>query len=381
MCAMNRAFGFEPRLGFAMLERFGGAVELFSATEDELNEALGQYCRARYAPGLSPSAFESAAMELEGLEAEGIRFVCFGETGYPGLLTECEDPPLGLYYKGVSPPEDVFGGIPAVSVVGTRDISFYGKDWCRRIVGAMSKAPVRPLVVSGLAIGVDGTAHMAALDEGLPTVAVMATGIDRIYPAVHKELGERIASTPGCALVTDYPPGTEAVRLNFLRRNRIIAGIGRATILVESKIKGGGMMTARLASSYGRDLYALPGRVDDPCSQGCNLLIKETLAESIGDPAELVRRMGLGKVGKQDRMSMESCVESFYKGKESPETVSEISRMARLVHKKRGISLDELSSELKWSFSKTSRYAALLECDGFIEMDLLQHCSAAPGLF
>lgn len=375
LCALNRIFGFEPKVGLRLIEAFGGALAVFAKPEEAVR-ALGTPARTKYSRILTSSSFDSAAIELECLERSGCRFVGIGEKGYPALLMECEDPPLGLYYKGVSAPEDVFGGIPQVAVVGTRGLTYYGKDWCRRIVEALSKANVRPLVVSGLALGVDVTAHRAALEFGLPTVAVMATGIDILYPSRNRDVGEAIAATSGCALVTDYPPETEAMRLNFIRRNRIIAGICRSVILVESKIKGGGMMTARLAASYGRDVFALPGRIDDPVSQGCNLLIRENIAEQIGDLGELVSKLGLGKVEMNLKEDFKTAVEGCYKGKIPDTDYDDIVRAAMLVKGNRGISIDDLCGKLKWTYSKVSRVVTTLECDGFVSVDLLQHCWA-----
>lgn len=375
LCALNRIFGFEPKVGLAIVRALGSAVAAFSDPK-ETERILGECSKTRYASLVTGSAFESAAMELERLEGEGCRFIGMGESGYPALLMECEDPPLGLYYKGVSPPEDVFEGLPQIAVIGTRGLTYYGKDWCQRIVQAMSRARVKPLVVSGLALGVDVTAHRTALDSALPTVAVMATGIDDLYPSRNRDVGEAIASTPGCALVTDYPPGTEAVRINFLRRNRIIAGICRATILIESKIRGGGMMTARLAASYGRDVYALPGRIDDPVSQGCNLLIRENVAEQIGDLGELVSKLGLGKVGSSLKEDFKADVEEYYKGRLPDGDHEDITRLAVQIKRRRGISVDELCERLKWTYSHVSRLVTTLECDGFISVDLLQHCWA-----
>lgn len=373
LCALNRIFGFEPKVGLRLIEEFGGAEAVFRE-EGEARKVLGTYSKTRFAPLVTESAFESAAIELEALERDGCRFVGIGEDGYPGLLMECEDPPIGLYYKGVSLPQDVFEGLPQISVVGTRGLTGYGKDWCRRIVGAMASSAVKPLIVSGLALGVDVTAHKAALEEGLPTVAVMATGIDDLYPSRNRDVGERIASTSGCALVTDYPPGTPAVRINFLRRNRIIAGICRATILVESRIRGGGMMTARLATSYGRDVFALPGRIDDPVSQGCNLLIRENMAEQIGDLGELVAKLGLGRTDLRVKADFKEEIESYYKGKISDNEYDDIVRLALFIKGHRGVSIDELCEKLKWTYSRVSRLATTLECDGFITVDLLQHC-------
>lgn len=373
LCALNRIFGFEPRVGLKLIEEFGGAEAVFRE-EGEARKVLESYSRARLAPFVTESAFESAAMELEELEGNGCRFVGIGDEGYPNLLLECDDPPLGLYYKGVSLPKVVFEGLPQIAVIGTRGLTCYGKDWCQRIVGAMASSCVKPLIVSGLALGVDVAAHKAALEGGIPTVAVMATGIDDLYPSRNKEVGERIASTPGCALITDFPPGTQAVRVNFLRRNRIIAGICRATILVESRIKGGGMMTARLAASYGRDVFALPGRIDDPVSQGCNLLIRENVAEQIGDLGELVAKLGLGRADLRLKADFKEEVQSYYKGKLPDTEYDDVVKLALFIKGHRGVSIDELCEKLKWTYSRASRLATTLECDGFITVDLLQHC-------
>lgn len=376
LCALNRIFGFEPKVGAALVNEFGGAAEVFRHPADEIVEALVGFGRARYAPQVSWSAFESAAIELEGLQAEGCRFVGIGEAGYPALLRECEDPPLGLYFRGTSAPEQVFGGVPHIAVVGTRNLTSYGRDWCRMIVEAMARSTVKPLIVSGLAIGVDVTAHTAALNSGLPTVAVMATGIDSIYPNRNRSAGERIAATEGCALVTDYPQGTQAVAINFLRRNRIIAGICRATILVESRIKGGGMMTARLASSYDRDVFALPGRLDDPVSQGCNLLIRQNIAEPIGDLGDLVARLGGDAPHSALRTDFKAEVEEAYRGSLDEADFATLSKVAGTIKARRGISIDEICALLDIPYSRAREITTTLECDGFISIDLLQHCSA-----
>ena len=374
-CALNRIFGFEPKIGIGLVKAFGGASAVFRQPGKEISDALGAYSRTRYAPLITGSAFESAAIELESLAADGYRFIAMGEPGYPKLLMECDDPPLGLYYKGTNPPEEVFDRMPQVAIVGTRSLSSYGRDWCQRIVAALSKASIRPMVVSGLAIGVDVTAHVSAIGSNLPTVAVMATGIDGLYPPSNRKVGEIIASREGCALVTDYPPGTKAIQINFLRRNRIIAGICQATILVESKIRGGGMMTARLAESYDRDVFALPGRIDDPLSQGCNLLIRENVAEPIGNLQDLVERLGLGKTDIKLKEDYKAEVAGFYADL-PPAEQEEILKVALAIKSNRGVSMDELCFKLKRTFSHVSRLVTTLECDGFVSVDLLQHCSA-----
>ncbi|MCR5464068.1 MAG: DNA-protecting protein DprA [Bacteroidales bacterium] len=374
LCALNRIFGFEPKIGRSLIEAFGGASAVFKASQNELSELLGSYSRIRFLPLITESAFESAAIELEKLVSDGCRFIGIGESGYPKALLECDDPPLGLYYKGILPPEEVFDKRPQIAIIGTRSLSYYGRDWCRNIVEAMSKAKVKPLIVSGLALGVDVTAHRAALDFGLPTVGVMATGIDDIYPPQNIKTGQLMAATKGCALITDYPPQTAAVRINFLRRNRIIAGICSATILVESKIRGGGMMTARLANSYDRDVFALPGRVDDPLSQGCNMLIRETIAAPIGNLSDLMERLGLGAAGIDLKADFKKEVEEYYADMDETSR-RDIIKLALAVKSRRGIGMDDLCSLFGWTFSKVSRIVTTLECDGFISVDLLQHCS------
>ena len=374
LCALNRVFGFEPKIGRSLIEAVGGASAVFKASQNELSELLGSYSRIRFVPLITESAFESAAIELEKLASDGCHFIGIGEDGYPKALLECDDPPLGLYYKGVLSPEEVFDKRPQIAVIGTRSLSYYGRDWCRNIVEAMSKAKVKPLIVSGLALGVDVTAHRAALDFGLPTVGVMATGIDDIYPPQNIKTGQLMAATKGCALITDYPPQTAAVRINFLRRNRIIAGICSATILVESKIRGGGMMTARLANSYDRDVFALPGRVDDPLSQGCNMLIRETIAAPVGNLSDLMERLGLGAAGIALKADFKKEVEEYYADMDETSR-RDIIKLALAVKSRRGIGMDDLCSLFGWTFSKVSRIVTTLECDGFISVDLLQHCS------
>ncbi len=364
LCALARAYGYVPKEGLERIRAAGSAAAAF---------------RADKSGKLGSAAFDSAAMELERCRREGCRFIGFGSPDYPALLAECSDPPLGLYFKSVSEPAGVFGGRPFVSVVGTRNITYYGREWCGRIVRSLSQAPVRPAVVSGLAIGVDITAHRTALECGLPTIAVMPTGIDAVYPRSHEKDAERIASTPGCALVTDYPPGTAPVRMNFLRRNRIIAGLSRATVLVESKVRGGGMMTARLAASYDRDVFALPGRIDDPLSQGCNLLIQGNVAEPVGDLAALSERLGLGAAPVRREADFTEAVRTYYEPSVPAETLRILTRLAARIKARRGISLDELCTASNLTFSTVSRHVSILECDGFIRVDQLQHCCADIG--
>ena len=376
--ALNRIFGYSPAVARELVSRFGSAGAVFSQSPEVLDDTFGPY--SKFKSQIDPSALEEAARELDALRAAGCRFVPYGTPGYPPLLAECPDAPAGLYFRGCSAPEEVFGSGDFVSVVGTRDISPYGREWTGRIVGAMGRSRKRPTVVSGLAIGVDVTAHAAALEAGLPTVAVIPVGIDAIYPRRHAAIAERIASTPRCAIVTDFPPGTGPVAFNFLRRNRIIAGISRATILTESKAKGGGTMTARLAASYGREVFALPGRIDDVRSAGCNRLIMENVAESIGDTSGLARQLSLGSVASRRSPALEESLRACYSAAD-PLTTERLVATALYIRAHRGATPEDISAALDMDYGSVSAALCLLESDGFISTDLLQRCTIEDKKF
>ena len=373
VCALNRLLGFEPRLAHDLIGAAGSARALFEMTPDEKLTAFGPY--SKVAPLLDGRELSRTEEELDRLHDAGCSFITMTEPGYPALLCECDDAPLGLYYRGSSSPEKVFNVRPQIAVVGTRDISLYGKEWCRKIVGALATARNKPLVVSGFAIGTDITAHLAAMEAGLPTVAVFPTGIDDVYPSRHRSFAGRLAATEGCAIVTDYPPGTEPKAINFIRRNRIIAGICSGTILVESKAKGGGIITARFAASYDRDLMVLPGRADDPRSQGCNELLREKLAEPVTDTVHFLDVLGLGSPSRRRATGFEEEVRARYGPVLPAEELDDLLTVAGIIRRRRGITLDEICPEACMPYGQVARYVGMLESDGLICTDLLQRCS------
>ena len=373
LCALNRIFGYHPRLGLELIERCGRAMAVFSGGPVQVPE------HPELAAQLVPSTLDWARKELEKVQARGGRFIAWGEEDYPEALQQCDAPPLGLYFNGSSSPAEVFGLRPMVAVVGTRDLSSYGKEWCMRLVRALSDAPLQPCIVSGLALGADGIAHRTALECGLPTVGVMATGIDSTYPWQHVDLARDMALTPGCALVTDYPLGTSPVALNFVRRNRIIAGLVRGVIVVESKTKGGSLMTAKYACEYNRDVYALPGRADDVRSAGCNSLIRQQMAEIITTPEDLAARLGLGAPARGQGGSWVTGPEGFRnalarKYGDAAEAVT----VGMAVYGQRDITPEELSARLEIPFARVLEHIGVLEADGFVTSDLLRRCSAVP---
>ena len=372
LCALNRIFGFSPKTGTALVSHLGSAAEVFRMDRKALEVLMGPY--SRHVRHLTSQATVNAAEELLRLAREHISFVGFTEDGYPPLLRECEDAPIGLYIKSISPASALWTQKRAIAVVGSRDISPYGKEWCERIVSGIASSPAQPMIVSGLALGTDICAHITAMEHGLPTIAVMATGPESVYPHRHREIAERMCFTPGCALITDYPPGTAPLAVHFLRRNRIIAGMSDSTILIESKIKGGGMMTSRLAFSYDREVYALPGRIDDIRSQGCNHLVRAKVAEPITSISEMLESLGLGSAGRPVGISTDQTMERLYRGRMSEDEFSMMIQIFSMIRKTRGITLDELSEKSGLGYGKVSSIAGMLENDGMITIDLLQRC-------
>ncbi len=213
-----------------------------------------------------------AEKEIEFIEKNNIRVVFYLDEEYPERLKHCIDAPILLYTKG----ELSLNQRKVLSIVGTRKATDEGVSFCTSLVSALADRGHNPIIVSGLAYGIDATAHKAALDNNLATVAVLGHGLDIIYPASHKLLAKKIIDNG--LLITDFPSKSKRDKNNFVKRNRIIAGLSDATIVVESGEKGGALVTADIANSYNRDVFAVPGRVTDTYSKGCNQLIKTNKA-------------------------------------------------------------------------------------------------------
>ncbi len=369
-CALGRIFGYEPKYAIALIQSFGSAAEVFRLAAEDDFPLMGAF--SKYKGRLNPGAVKEAEKELGRLEDMGCRYIAFTEDCYPPLLKDCCDAPPGLYVRSSSPPGEVFGRKDFIAVVGTRDISPYGRECTRRIVENLTGAA--PTIVSGLAIGVDICAHNTALDLGIPTVAVLPCGIDSVYPQSHRKAAKRIESSPGSALVTDYPPDTFPAAHTFIRRNRIIAGLAQKTILVESKTKGGGLITCRLAASYGREVFAVPGRVDDWRSAGCNALIRRGEAEAVTDFGNLGEQLGLGHLEPPCRAGLMEAVEARYASLPVPCERSSLMETVRIIRDNNGISLDEICFTTGKPYNEVSRLAATLESDKFIVIDIMGRC-------
>ena len=217
-------------------------------------------------------AFDRAEAELEFCTKKNIRVLAYHDNDYPYRLREIADAPIVLFYTGAAD----LNAKKVISIVGTRKISEYGKDICRTFLPKLKEFAPDALILSGLAYGVDICAHRACLENNLPTVGILAHGLDRIYPSMHRDTAVKMLAQGG--LLTEYISQTNPDKGNFVRRNRIVAGMADATIVVESADKGGALITANLALEYDREVFAFPGRVTDEFSAGCNKLIVEQKA-------------------------------------------------------------------------------------------------------
>jgi len=266
-----------------LLSYCGDAEEVFKAKSKHL----------AHIPGIGPktleflknhSALVRAEQELNFIEKYKISTFFLSDDAYPKRLRNCADAPVILYFKGNAD----LNANKIISVVGTRNATDYGKELCKILIGDLKVH--QPVIISGLAYGIDGAAHKESLKLEVPTVGVLAHGLDRIYPAQHRSIAEKMLECGG--LITEFMSGTIPDRENFPKRNRIIAGLADLTIVVEANIKGGALITAELANSYNRDVFAYPGRVNDEFSQGCNFLIKTNRANLITKVADLEYMMG-----------------------------------------------------------------------------------------
>lgn len=260
----------------------GGPKEVFSQSKTFL-EKIPTVGNAIASAVRNSDVFKEAEKELEFAVKNDVKAVSFLDAGYPNRLKHCEDSPVVLYVKG----NGNINSERSVAVVGTRNATRYGKEMTEKMVEKLAESNIT--IVSGLAYGIDIAAHKAALKFDTPTIACLAHGLDRIYPQLHTNTANEILEKG--ALITDFPIGTKPDRENFPKRNRIVAGMADATIVVEASAKGGALITADLASGYNRDVFAIPGQVGDEFSEGCNRLIRDLKASLITSGDDVLRAL------------------------------------------------------------------------------------------
>lgn len=270
-----------------LLEAMGSATEVVAHRKDIMRMIPDASPRLTDALSHMDAALAMAEREMEFVEKKQMRVLLLGDDDYPTRLRECEDAPLVLYSCGSAN----LNAPRVISVVGTRKCSAYGREICNNFIADLKRCLPDVLIVSGLAYGIDICAHRAALDNGMSTVGVLAHGLDMIYPSMHRQTAVEMIQQGG-GLLTEYPTQTRPEKMNFVRRNRIVAGLCDACIVVESSAKGGSLITAELAMDYQRDVFAFPGRVHDTSSQGCNNLIRRQQATLLTGAPDLLEAMG-----------------------------------------------------------------------------------------
>ncbi len=262
-----------------LLDHFENAQEIFRAKPSEIT-AIDRFGQGLVKRLKDPCIFKKAEAELAFITQHHLQVCYFKDADYPERLKHCIDGPVLLFASG----NINWNTQRILSVVGTRQITPYGAEFCRKLLTDL--APLNPIIISGFAYGVDIVAHQAAIENGLQTVGILAHGLNQVYPKMHKKYVAKMEENGG--FMTEFWSDSNPERENFVKRNRIVAGISEATIVIESAEKGGSLITANLANDYNRDVFALPGRTTDRLSQGCNNLIKTQRAHLLTSAADVL---------------------------------------------------------------------------------------------
>lgn len=333
MLISQLALTFLPGIGDITAKKLvaycGSAQDVFNEKSSLLKRIPGiGETLAEYILLNKNDALIRAEKELVFIERSGIRPLFYLDKDYPFRLKQCHDAPVMLYTKG---PANL-NASRIVSIVGTRNATEYGREQCERIVAGLAGPDM--LIVSGLAYGIDGHAHRSALSCEVPTAGVVAHGLDMLYPPLHASLAEKMLECG--AIITDFPSCTNPDKENFPKRNRIIAGIADAVLIIEAAKKGGALITGEFANSYNRDVFALPGRVGDVYSEGCNHFIKINKA-ALAVSAEDIKYI----MGWEDKPDKESPAQQLL----FPELKPEEEKIIELLRQTEEMSIDELCTD------------------------------------
>lgn len=309
LLALLRVEGVGDIIAKKLLANFGSAENIFKAKNSQIAAVDG--VGAVLLKNLKDkTVFEKASQELKFIDQNNIKTSFFQEEHYPDRLKHCIDAPVLIFSAGnINLRNDRI-----ISIVGTRQITSYGIEFCRNLIEDL--APLNPVIVSGFAYGVDIVAHQLAIEYKLQTIGVLAHGLNQIYPKAHKKYMAKMEENGG--FITEFWSSTNPDKENFVRRNRIVAGMSEATIVIESADRGGSLITANMANDYNRDVFAVPGRVTDKYSQGCNQLIKTQKANLLTSAADLVYMLNwdikseIKPVQKQLFVDLESDEQKIY---------------------------------------------------------------------
>ena len=331
----------------SLIGMYGDAEAIFKAPKKELEnmEGIGT---VRAASIKKFNDFKSGEAEIDFIQKYKIEPLFINSQNYPQRLLNCYDSPVLLYYRGNAN----LNAEKIVSIVGTRNHSDYGRHSCEKLVEELSEENI--LIVSGLAFGIDTIAHKSALKNQLQTVGVLAHGLDRIYPTQNKALAKQMTTHGG--LLTDFRSGSKPDKQNFPKRNRIVAGICDAIVVIESGKKGGSLITAELANSYNKDVFAFPGRTIDSKSEGCNYLIQNNKASLVTNAAELMQMMNWKTQPKKATHQKQLFIE----------LTTDERKVADILQMKESVHIDELYAKAGISSSAMAAALLSLEMQGII---------------
>jgi DNA processing protein len=331
-----------------LVQHFKTASAIFGARPSELErmEGIGAV-RARSIKQFND--FSAAEKELEFIEKYQIQMLFVADEQYPKRLLNCYDAPPLLFYRGAAN----LNSSRVLAIVGTRSATDYGRQLTEQIVQDLSGYEV--VIVSGLALGIDAHAHRAALKCNLPTVGVVGHGLDKIYPHAHTKMAREMVLAGG-GILSEFFSGTLPDKHNFPLRNRIVAGLSDATIVVETDVKGGSMITAKMADAYNRDVFAVPGRSTDPKSSGCNYLIQHQKALLINNAEDLLEAMGW----KDKNITRQKQRELFI------EFTEEEKKLVHLLREGKPVPIDEINLQSGLSSSTVAATLLNLELKGVI---------------
>ena len=342
--------GIGPTLSRSLLAYFGNAEEVFKGSPSRLMKVPGIGLKTLEQVNFT-EALNKADRELDYVEKNGIDVLFFTDDRYPKKLKNCNDAPILLYSKGNAD----LNMQRVVSIVGTRNATDYGKQLCKQLLEDLQAYEV--LVVSGLALGIDVAAHKESLRLNMPTVGVLGHGLDRLYPSQNRAVADKMLLNGG--LLSEYPSGTKPDRENFPQRNRIVAGMADVTVVIEAGIKGGALITAEIANSYNRDVFAFPGRITDEYSEGCNFLIRNNKASLLSCAADLAFLLGWDKPGSAKTAPKQTMLPIDL-------TTHERIIWDALQQNNAPLAIDELSIKLNMPVSQLAMNLLNMEMQGYI---------------
>jgi len=336
-----------------LLSYCGSVEAVFNSSKAKLLKVPGIGKKTIESIQQSKALLETAEAEVNFIQQNKIEPIFYTDATYPIRLKQCADGPLMLYKKG----EANLNAERMIAIVGTRRVTSYGKQMCKQLVEQLKQYNVT--IVSGLAYGVDFHAHKNACENDITNIATLGHGLDRIYPAANKPLAQKIQQN-GC-LLSEFLSGTNPDRENFPKRNRIVAGMCDATIVVETAQKGGAVITAYIAQSYNRDVFAIPGKVGDTVSEGCNNLIKKNIAGLIESAEDLSYQLGWELKTKSKKSSHQKVL--LLNLSEKEQLIYDL-----LKEHQAGLNVDQISLKKEISLSQVTSTLLSLELQNVVEV-------------